>query len=259
MQPMSSAFWRSISCFGPASHPSFLASYHPVPDLPAILALLRTHSPQSPSLVQTPVLVPPGIPVSALPVAEGFIARRGDAQAAPERLAEMGAAFSDAENHSGNGMPGRGVGAKQYGRTRLRSRREAPRGPVPSGSHDARFGPRGWIIRKQRLGWARETAPPGLDILTGSDYFMVMDAVRIAELKARLSEYLRRVRRGRTLIVTDRETPIAQIIPYQAGPASLTIRKPMPDAPRLAAIRMPPPLAIKTDVVQLLARERGDR
>ena len=72
-----------------------------------------------------------------------------------------------------------------------------------------------------------------------------MDTVRIAELKARLSEYLRRVRRGRALTVTDRETPIAQIIPYQAGAASLTVRQPMPDAPRLAAIRMPPPLAIK--------------
>ena len=88
---------------------------------------------------------------------------------------------------------------------------------------------------------------------------MVMDAVRIAELKARLSEYLRRVRRGRTLIVTDRETPIAQIIPYERGPASLAVRSPLPDAPKLAAIRMPPPLRIKTDVVQLLARERGDR
>ena len=88
---------------------------------------------------------------------------------------------------------------------------------------------------------------------------MVMDAVRIAELKARLSEYLRRVRRGRTILVMDRETPIAQIIPYEGGSASLTVRHPMPGAPRLAAIRMPPPLRIKADVVQILARERGDR
>ncbi len=86
-----------------------------------------------------------------------------------------------------------------------------------------------------------------------------MDTVRIAELKARLSEYLRRVRRGRALTVTDRETPIAQIIPYQARAASLTVRHPMPGAPRLATIPMPPPLAIKANVVQLLAKERGDR
>jgi prevent-host-death family protein len=88
---------------------------------------------------------------------------------------------------------------------------------------------------------------------------MVMNTVRIAELKARLSEHLRRVRRGQTLTVTDRDTPIAQIIPYQAGLASLAVRHPLPDAPKLAAIRLPPPLRIKTDVVQLLAQERRDR
>ena len=36
-----------------------------------------------------------------------------------------------------------------------------------------------------------------------------MKQVRIAELKARLSEYLRAVRRGETIAVLDRETPIA--------------------------------------------------
>ncbi len=88
---------------------------------------------------------------------------------------------------------------------------------------------------------------------------MVMDAVRIADLKARLSEYLRRVRRGGTLTVTDRDTPIAQIIPYPTGSASLTVRRPPRDAKRLGAIRMPPPLAIQADIVQLLAEERGER
>jgi hypothetical protein len=56
-----------------------------------------------------------------------------------------------------------------------------------------------------------------------------------------------------------RGTPIAQIVPYQADAASLTVRHPMPDAPRLGTIRMPPLLAIKADLVQLLAKERGDR
>jgi len=88
---------------------------------------------------------------------------------------------------------------------------------------------------------------------------MVMDAVRITELKAKLSEYLRRVRHGQTLTVMDRETPIAQIIPCQAGPASLSVGHPKPGAPKLAAIRMPPRLAVRTDVVQVLAQERGTR
>ena len=98
-----------------------------------------------------------------------------------------------------------------------------------------------------------------LAILTRRDYHLVMKMVRVAELKARLSEYLRSVRRGRTLTVMDRDTPIARIIPYEGGPAILTVRPPLPDAPKLAALRMPPPLALKTDVVRLLAEERGDR
>ena len=86
-----------------------------------------------------------------------------------------------------------------------------------------------------------------------------MKTVRIAELKARLSEYLRSVRRGRALTVTDRDTPIAQIIPYETGAAPLTVRHPLPDAPKLAALRMPPRLALRTDILKLLAQERGDR
>ena len=86
-----------------------------------------------------------------------------------------------------------------------------------------------------------------------------MKTVRIAELKARLSEYLRSVRRGPILTVTDRDTPIAQIIPYDGGPAPLTVRHPLPDATKLASLRMPPPLALRTDVVKLLSQERGDR
>lgn len=97
-----------------------------------------------------------------------------------------------------------------------------------------------------------------LDLVTRSDYDLTMKTVRIAELKARLSEHLRSVRKGRTLTVMDRDTPIARIIPYNAG-SPLVIRSPVVDAPRLAALRMPPPLQLKTDIVALLAEERGDR
>jgi antitoxin (DNA-binding transcriptional repressor) of toxin-antitoxin stability system len=40
---------------------------------------------------------------------------------------------------------------------------------------------------------------------------LVMSNLRIAELKARLSEHLRTVRNGGTLTVLDRETPIARL------------------------------------------------
>jgi prevent-host-death family protein len=52
-----------------------------------------------------------------------------------------------------------------------------------------------------------------------------MKAVTIAGLKARLREYLRAVRRGETIVVLDRETRVAEIVPVRA-PNALRIRKP---------------------------------
>jgi prevent-host-death family protein len=84
---------------------------------------------------------------------------------------------------------------------------------------------------------------------------MTMKAVRIAELKARLSEYLRAVRRGETIAVLDRETPVAQIVPVRDRTA-LRIRKPAPGTPRPNQVRLPKPLKLNIDVVQLLLEER---
>lgn len=58
--------------------------------------------------------------------------------------------------------------------------------------------------------------------MTRDDHHLVMQTVRIAELKARLSQYLRRVRRGHPITILDRDTPIARIVPYdgEAGPWS---------------------------------------
>jgi prevent-host-death family protein len=89
---------------------------------------------------------------------------------------------------------------------------------------------------------------------------MVMKTVRIAELKARLSEYLRAVRRGDTVTVLDRETPIARIVPHPGAPAGppagLTVRRRRPDAPLLHEIPLPPPLRVGVDAVALLLEER---
>jgi prevent-host-death family protein len=96
--------------------------------------------------------------------------------------------------------------------------------------------------------------------VTISGYIQVMNAVRVAELKARLSEYLRRVRRGHEVTVLDRETPIARIVPIGTGGAALEVRKPLPGAPPLHRVPLPPPLAVKRDVVALLLEERqGER
>ena len=85
---------------------------------------------------------------------------------------------------------------------------------------------------------------------------MTMDTVRIADLKARLSEHLRAVRRGRTLTVLDRDQAIARIVPYEGEHRALVVRSPRPGAPALARVPLPPRLRSKVDVVTLLAEER---
>ncbi|HWC74815.1 MAG TPA: type II toxin-antitoxin system prevent-host-death family antitoxin [Gemmatimonadales bacterium] len=85
------------------------------------------------------------------------------------------------------------------------------------------------------------------------------NTVRIAELKSRLSEYLRRVRRGETITVLDRETPIARLEPVAGDRSRLVVREPAAGAPRLQDLRLPSPLKTKTDILDLLAQERGER
>ena len=81
-----------------------------------------------------------------------------------------------------------------------------------------------------------------------------MSDVGIAELKARLSEYLRSVRNGGTLTVLDRDTPIARIVPYAAQP--LEIRK---AKRRLSDLKLPPRPSKRTDSVAILVEDRRRR
>ena len=87
-----------------------------------------------------------------------------------------------------------------------------------------------------------------------------MLSVRIADLKARLSEHLRRVRRGESLTVLDRDTPIARIVPYDSNEGSLAVRRPARGAASLQQVPLPSPLKIEFDIVSLLLEEReGER
>jgi prevent-host-death family protein len=83
-----------------------------------------------------------------------------------------------------------------------------------------------------------------------------MNQVRIADLKSHLSEHLRAVRRGQSLTVLDRETPIARLIPYNDQPSDLVVRTPLPDAPCLQHVALPPPLPLRHDASALLIEER---
>ena len=84
---------------------------------------------------------------------------------------------------------------------------------------------------------------------------MAMKKVGIANLKSRLSEYLRAVRRGETITVLDRQTPIAEIVPVRQR-VMLRVREPAPGDPAPNRIPLPKPLNLKIDIVQLLLEER---
>lgn len=81
-----------------------------------------------------------------------------------------------------------------------------------------------------------------------------MSEVRIADLKARLSEHLRSVRNGGTVTVLDRDTPVARIIPFAAP--SLEIRK---AKRRLRDLKLPPKPSKRTDSVAVLLDDRRRR
>ena len=80
--------------------------------------------------------------------------------------------------------------------------------------------------------------------------------VRISELKAHLSEYLRHVRRGHTVEVLDRETPVAKLVPYEQRASGLTVR---PAQGRMRDLKLPRRLKTKIDVVALLREDRDTR
>ena len=82
-----------------------------------------------------------------------------------------------------------------------------------------------------------------------------MRQVRIADLKARLSEHLRAVRRGESIAVFDRETPIAHLVPVHDR-KTLRVRRPAANAPPLNRVPVPKAAKTKIDAVALLLEER---
>lgn len=82
-----------------------------------------------------------------------------------------------------------------------------------------------------------------------------MSRVRIADLKAHLSEHLRKVRGGRTLIVLDRDTPVARIVPYDPE-TPLEVRR---ASRKPGDLRLPPRPKAPTDSLSVLLQDRASR
>jgi prevent-host-death family protein len=85
-----------------------------------------------------------------------------------------------------------------------------------------------------------------------------MPPLRVAEFKAKLSEYLRAVRQGRELTIYDRDRPIARVIPVSEQ-APLVVREPVARYAALGEIQMPPPLQLDGDIVDHLLADRNSR
>lgn len=93
--------------------------------------------------------------------------------------------------------------------------------------------------------------------MTSCDYLIVMKKqAGIADLKARLSEYLRAVRGGQEITVVDRNQPVALMVPYRAT-GQLVVREPSGAYRKLGAVPLPPPVKLKVDAVDLLLEDRA--
>lgn len=90
------------------------------------------------------------------------------------------------------------------------------------------------------------------------DYHVTMTNVRVAEFKARLSEYLRAVRKGHDLTIYDREQPVARVVPFaERGP--LVVREPVVRYATLGDVPLPPLARLTVDPVDLLLEDRQSR
>ena len=65
-----------------------------------------------------------------------------------------------------------------------------------------------------------------VDSVTTGDYHDGMKSVGVKQLKARLSEYIRLVRTGETVLITDRDEVVAELRPaHRHGRAGLSVEE----------------------------------
>lgn len=85
-----------------------------------------------------------------------------------------------------------------------------------------------------------------------------MKQTNVSQLKAHLSALLAEVRNGETIVVHDRRTPIARLVPYDESVGDLQVVEPVDAARKLGRIK-PLRLRRRVDVVKLLRDSRDQR
>jgi prevent-host-death family protein len=88
--------------------------------------------------------------------------------------------------------------------------------------------------------------------------YVAMKRVKIAELKDHLSQHLRAVEAGDEVLVTDRQRPIARILPVVDPRPAVTIISPRGDFMAMRD-RERPHVDLGVSSTRLLIEERGDR
>lgn len=87
-----------------------------------------------------------------------------------------------------------------------------------------------------------------------------MKSVKIAQFKTELGKYLRFVRKGEEVVVMDRSTPIARVLPFETkNESGLEIEEPLDASKSVFDICLEPVHGVKTDSLKFLMEERGNR
>jgi prevent-host-death family protein len=97
-----------------------------------------------------------------------------------------------------------------------------------------------------------------LDIKTRYGHHRVMKKAMVSELKARLSAYLAEVKQGGTVIVCERQTAIARLVPYEDEDRDFRVREAAQPISRLGKIH-PVRLGRNVNLDTMLREMRGDR
>ena len=82
--------------------------------------------------------------------------------------------------------------------------------------------------------------------------------LKIAEFKSHLSEHLRAVRRGHEIIIKDRETPIARLVPYGREQGRFVTRPPtrsLKEVERILTARPKKKIKLRPGVLERAIRE----
>lgn len=108
---------------------------------------------------------------------------------------------------------------------------------------------------------------PNLTLVATGSYFRSMRAVGIKVLKNRLSEYVRLAAGGETILVTDRDRVVAELVPPRSGRDPLVADSLLAEAVRKGWVRpplLPPetvpgraPVASLDELLRELERDRA--